>query len=237
VDRKTYIRSSLVRVTLVSMAGSAMITLLVESLTPHPNYLQALFVAVLVPSVVAPPLIYWHGAAIFDLEASRRRIEELSRTDELTGLWNRRFFWELAEDALRLAARHHYPVSVLMMDLDRFKTINDRHGHQTGDAVLEAAARVLHAAIRKTDVLARYGGEEFVLLMPHTGGGEALWQCERLRRELAARGGEGLPRVTISIGVAASDRHGHDLDRLLVAADRALYQAKDQGRDCCVLSA
>ncbi len=238
-QRKPYLWVSVITVTGISIGLSLLITLIVELCTPNPKFVQAFTVATLVPLLVAPPLTYWHSHLLYQLKESKRKIEELSRTDELTSLYNRRYFFELAEGHLELAKRHETDLSVAIMDLDHFKRVNDRFGHQTGDAVLKKVAEVVNGLIRASDVLARYGGEEFVLLMPQTGVSGALKLTERIRRELAKEASNGqvnLPLVTISIGVSSSGRFGYDMETLLLKADTALYQAKDQGRDRCVLA-
>jgi diguanylate cyclase (GGDEF)-like protein len=238
MSRKRYLRMAVVTVTLLSVAASLLTTLIVESLTAQPALEQSGLVAVIVPLLVVPPLAYWHHNVLYKLEESKRQILELSRTDELTGLYNRRFFFELAEEHKALAQRQGYPLSLLVLDLDYFKYINDRYGHQTGDQVLCFIARSLGDIVRGSDILARYGGEEFVLLMPQTNGQEAFSLCQRIRRQLAlvqARQAE-LPSVTLSIGAACSEQYGYQLDTLLAEADKALYQAKVGGRDTCILA-
>jgi diguanylate cyclase (GGDEF)-like protein len=238
LSRERYLRFAVATVTLLSLAASVGATLLVELFNPQADYLRGLAVALAVPVLVVPPLAYWHHKVLYDLEAAKRTIEKLSRTDGLTGLHNRRHFFALAEQALALARRHGQPAALLILDLDHFKAVNDRHGHQTGDQVLARAARIMQGAVRQADVLARYGGEEFVLLAPHAGAEEARQICRRLRRALergqAAEGGPA--RVTVSIGAALAERAGWDLEALLARADQALYQAKEAGRDTFVLA-
>jgi len=239
MKREEYLRLAIIMETLFSVGVSVMITFLILLLTPQMNFLQGIVLAIGLPLLVVPPLGYSHHKLIFDLETSRKKIEELSRTDGLTGLLNRRFFFEKVEDNMALAKRYGYPISLLLIDLDHFKSVNDRFGHQTGDEVLRCTAASLSKAKRSTDILARYGGEEFVILMPQTGGEKALNLDRRLRQGLAddqAKSNGKFPPVTISIGAACSDQHGYDLDRLLKEADLALYQAKAKGRDTFVFS-
>ncbi|MCB2186506.1 MAG: GGDEF domain-containing protein [Deltaproteobacteria bacterium] len=239
MPRGKYVCRAVIFMTLLSIGLSVVVTLALEYLTGEEIYGHGLFMAVTVPGLLVPPLFFGHSRVVFELEASKRKIEELSRTDALTGLYNRRYFFDAAAQMLSLARRHGYPVTVLLLDLDHFKAVNDRFGHLAGDQVLRRTAATLSGAARSTDILARYGGEEFVLFLSHTTGGEALRFCERLHQDLAeARRavGEELPAVTVSIGVACSQEHGLELEPLLAAADRALYQAKDQGRDGALLA-
>lgn len=176
------------------------------------------------------------------LEEANRRLREVlaqehtrARTDELTGVSNRRHFFDLARQMFATARRYGTPLSLLMFDVDRFKRINDEHGHMVGDSVLRSVARIARDHTRESDVLARYGGEEFVMAFPNTAPSEALKVAEKIRAKVAAgpeRPGEGGPRVTISVGVAGIPPGEETLDGLLQRADTALYAAKKAGRDC-----
>lgn len=176
------------------------------------------------------------------IEASHRRIFALemelrrdARTDTLTGLDNRRAIQERAAIDLERARRSGAPVSVILCDVDRFKDINDRHGHDAGDAVLRVSAAVLRGALRQTDALGRWGGEEFIAVLAHTDARTAMEIAERMRATIAATRFEGLPDgATISIGLATitgfADVPGAWED-LLKEADRRLYRAKSEGRN------
>jgi diguanylate cyclase (GGDEF)-like protein len=156
--------------------------------------------------------------------------------DALTGLANRRSAEERLEAALADAERHHEPLSVLVLDLDHFKRINDRHGHAAGDHVLQAVGRILHQELRGGDLGARYGGEEFLVLLPHCAGEQAREIAERIRERIGAMriqvDGKVL-RITVSIGVS-SLAPGESMATLLVHGDAALYAAKSGGRNRCV---
>ena len=173
------------------------------------------------------------------------RLEGLAHTDALTGVLNRRRFTDLAADELSRALRHGTPVALLMIDLDHFKAVNDRLGHAGGDAVLRSFAATAEGVMRQGDVFGRVGGEEFAALLPQTTLDGAVVLAERLRQRILAQpataAGVQLP-FTVSIGVSAWAGSGAgggeaDIDRLMVAADRALYAAKAQGRDCVVADA
>ncbi len=154
--------------------------------------------------------------------------------DALTGLHNRRWLDDMFEQELVHSSREGLPLCLLMMDVDHFKSYNDRYGHVAGDRALTGVAEGLRGALRPTDMLARYGGEEFALLLPHTEEANALTLAERLRRTVAeirvqdANGGW-LPKVTVSVGVSAG--RGQDLATLISDADAALYRAKKAGRN------
>jgi diguanylate cyclase (GGDEF)-like protein len=159
----------------------------------------------------------------------------LAETDPLTGVANRRRFYEaLAAESAR-AERYGSTWSVLSIDLDHFKTVNDTHGHEAGDAVLRSTAMDLGALIRQGDILARVGGEEFAILTPETTGSSAAALADRLRVMIASRSYPALGTVTCSLGVAQA-LPGEEVDRVLRRADSALYQAKASGRNRVVMA-
>ena len=172
------------------------------------------------------------------LEAANQRLSELAIRDPLTNLINRRHFLELATAELVRSQRSGRPFSVLLMDIDHFKQVNDTFGHLVGDEVLRGVAEWVGALLRSTDVLARYGGEEFILLMPETDELQATVLAERIRAHV-----EWHPfpvntrevRVTLSIGCAETDR-GDTITDLLERADQALYAAKNSGRNRTIVS-
>ncbi len=166
------------------------------------------------------------------------RVKELASLDPLTGIFNRRHFFELSAAELERARRYDAPVSLVLFDLDHFKEVNDTYGHQAGDSVLRAVASACSDRLRSFDVLGRYGGEEFAVLLPEIGPEGALAVAERLRRGIAAAEHDVTDAdVTASFGVASvATAAGVDLDELLHLADQALYRAKRRGRDCVDLA-
>ncbi|PPD35577.1 MAG: hypothetical protein CTY19_00560 [Methylomonas sp.] len=154
--------------------------------------------------------------------------------DPLTGLYNRLFLNESLDRELLLADRQGYPVSVIMTDLDHFKAINDRYGHQAGDKVLKAFADIMRRHSRASDIDCRYGGEEFFLVLPDTSQETAHQRAEQMRLSLIAQPlviGESIIPVSASFGVAAYPASGLSCAELIGAADKALYAAKDAGRN------
>lgn len=161
--------------------------------------------------------------------------EQLARTDELTGLNNRRSFFELGVKAFHQAKRFTSDLSLLMFDLDYFKKINDRYGHAAGDKVLEDLGRLLKQTSRDIDVVGRLGGEEFAVVLPETDLAGALELAERLRQNISnmtVRYGDSLITFTVSIGISTLHAEHCSLDELLLQADKALYAAKRKGRNC-----
>ena len=166
------------------------------------------------------------------LKEANARLQELVTTDALTGVKNRRAFDEQLQHAWKVSGRTQNPVSLLMIDVDHFKKINDTYGHEAGDAVLKQVARTLQYATRSTDLTARYGGEEFAILLPATPDDAALLFAEHLRLTVADLRWEGRA-LTISIGVATDTAasSGRGICRLVQNADAALYDAKRGGRN------
>ena len=158
--------------------------------------------------------------------------ETRAATDALTGLANRRAFEDTMRRMLAQADRTVSPLAALAIDLDHFKRVNDVYGHEQGDNVLAAVGDTLGSTVRASDFVARYGGEEFIVLAPDTDASSAMVLAEKLRRAIATIGlPSGGGTITGSIGVAAFPEHGTDAEILLRAADRALYAAKEHGRN------
>lgn len=167
------------------------------------------------------------------LEEAKQELERLSVTDELTGLSNRRYFEASMKNEVRRSIRYNHPLSLLMMDIDHFKEVNDTYLHTTGDVVLKDLADIFHVQLRETDTIARYGGEEFVAILPETGIDIATQIGERLRKTIEEHTTEVTAikiKVTVSIGVASAQGK-IDPEALLKAADTAMYKAKKNGRN------
>jgi diguanylate cyclase (GGDEF)-like protein len=161
--------------------------------------------------------------------------QRASLTDPLTGVTNRRGFFEKGERLLMRARLAREPIALIMFDLDQFKRINDRYGHHVGDEVLTAFCKVATTHLRPNDLFGRIGGEEFASLLPDTGLDDAVWLADRTRAAIEAASyhvGEHSIHATVSVGVAFSNDATADLTGLLQAADDALYRAKNAGRNC-----
>jgi diguanylate cyclase (GGDEF)-like protein len=173
-----------------------------------------------------------------ELEKANEKLNFLAITDPLTGIYDRRYFFELARNTLKAAERYQHSLSLLMIDIDHFKKVNDAFGHLVGDAVLIEFSHILKENIREVDVVARYGGEEFVIMMPETDLDAAEKSAQRLCRlidqyEFTHNGDR--VHITISVGVSCYDSEtgGKELeiDALVDQADKGLYEAKNAGRN------
>jgi diguanylate cyclase (GGDEF)-like protein/PAS domain S-box-containing protein len=172
---------------------------------------------------------------LFNDVTKQRRLEEelrqLSSMDHLTGLYNRRCFFDELEKQIRLAQRYHFMLSVCMLDLDRFKELNDRFGHQVGDEALALAAKTIQRNVRKTDFVARYGGDELTLLLVHTGERGAMALCQRITRAVGDIMIQNGFQLGVSIGITCMTKtDGENGESMIGRADQALYRAKAEGR-------
>jgi diguanylate cyclase (GGDEF)-like protein len=179
------------------------------------------------------------GKRIVDLQKelleTNKRLELLSITDGLTGLYNHRYFQDELARAFEESARYGRPLSLAIVDLDFFKKINDSYGHAVGDEVLKGVSKIFQESIRSTDLTARYGGEEFAVMMPETDVNDAIAFAEKIRRLVGStpiQTQAGPVNVTVSVGVATVPHPKiHAAKELVVAADNALYRAKHAGRN------
>jgi len=169
-----------------------------------------------------------------DIRFAVDKIKQVSDTDELTGLYNMRAFSTMLQRSFKQAVRYGHPLSVVMIDSDNLKQVNDAHGHEAGNRLLQHLVRCIREQLRGSDVMARFGGDEFILLLPETNNKGALEMSERIRKavELSRFNvREGDTNVTASLGVASYPEDGGNLDVILEKADKAMYRAKQKGRN------
>jgi diguanylate cyclase (GGDEF)-like protein/PAS domain S-box-containing protein len=175
-----------------------------------------------------------------ELQKAKAVAEDAATRDPLTGLWNHNRIIEILDEEIARVGRQRSTLSVAMMDLDRFKQINDTHGHVVGDEVLREVAKRLADAIRAYDSVGRFGGEEFMIVLPGADAQEAAEACERIRRRIGREPvvtSAGMLELTTSLGVVTRDgATARDATDLLVAADTALYRSKEAGRDRVTVS-
>jgi two-component system, cell cycle response regulator len=250
--KRDWIIRRVVLTTLASIVASVVITLLVYyvAIGSIEDSGLGLLIATLAPALIAPIGSYQYISLNQRLREANSELRVLSERDSLTHTLNRRTFIDIAEKHLALAERHSYPTSLLVLDFDHFKQVNDRHGHAVGDKVLVQTTRVIQEAIRETDVLARIGGEEFILLLPHTAREGALLLAERIQREVRSSdvhtwqtGTDDSTeirqslKVTITMGGATCETSTTNLDEMMSHADKLLYAAKQAGRDRYMIEA
>lgn len=185
-------------------------------------------------------LMTFIGAVTAELEGANRALRELAERDDLTGLYNRRGFMDQLGPEIRRSERFGKELSIILIDIDHFKRVNDLNGHAAGDAVLRTVGRLIQVHSRAFDVAGRIGGEEFCILLPETTLNEALTLAERLRNTIAEtvfdHEGGVMQQVTASFGVASYPAHANET-ALLSAADKALYRAKEAGRNRVIAAA
>jgi diguanylate cyclase (GGDEF)-like protein len=164
-----------------------------------------------------------------------RRTEELTTIDALTETYNYRYFIQKFEEEKKRALRYDLPLSIIMVDIDWFKKLNDTYGHEVGNIVLKTLSDIIKSCIRDVDVFARYGGEEFVIILPQTGVREAERIGERIRSRVEAKvidvGQSGRVKITVSVGVSSFPENGKSHEELVAVADQALYRAKGSGKN------
>ena len=200
--------------------------------------LLAFISTIVVTTLVLSAVITERRQAMHALEQALAGVREEALTDPLTGLYNRRYLWEFLRREWVRARRRGQPLSVIMLDLDHFKRINDSFGHQAGDYVLAAVAALLRNQIRASDIVCRYGGEEFALVLPEASYERVRQRAEEIRSAIKQlelwHQGVALGSITASLGIAQFPDHADGPDALVTAADAALYQAKSAGRDRAV---
>jgi diguanylate cyclase (GGDEF)-like protein len=190
-----------------------------------------MYVSCMITSVLLQKTFNGNLELAYDLDVAKKHAEDLASTDALTGLNNRRAFFDKAALLFAFCKRSHEPISALMLDIDHFKTINDNYGHSAGDIALRNLARLIKSNLRDSDLSCRFGGEEFAVLLPNTSAAEAMKMANLLKAMMAASpialAGDSLS-VTASFGVA---EHGDTVEDLLNNADKAMYLAKNAGRN------
>ena len=171
-----------------------------------------------------------------ELENMRKQLTIEATTDVLSGLYNRRYFYDISKKYYNTAKRYNQNLSILMIDIDKFKDINDTYGHDVGDNFIEASGQILTKISRSSDVVARYGGEEFIVLLAETGVDKAVELAERIRvdiehNNITLDSGE-VVHITVSIGVTElNNLNDKDIEETIKRCDQALYEAKNNGRN------
>jgi diguanylate cyclase (GGDEF)-like protein len=219
----------------ITIAITAIAVTILNNFAYPVNFGMAIAFACIVPLLVTPLLGWPLVSLLMRIYQSEEKMRELASHDSLTGLLSRHAFFENGNSYISLAKRDKNMFSVVMIDLDHFKSINDKYGHQAGDAVLKLFSDVVNSVSRNSDIIGRLGGEEFGLVLPSTGSSEAVEFSQRLHQAIAKavlKYKSDLIQYTVSIGCASYRADSDEtLDDLLANADIALYQAKNSGRN------
>jgi diguanylate cyclase (GGDEF)-like protein len=168
---------------------------------------------------------------IHDLEEQKKELKLLASTDSMTKLYNRRYFTKISEHTFDLVKREQKKLSIMMIDIDRFKSINDTYGHQIGDEVIISLANILLKNQRKSDIVCRFGGEEFLILLPHTSTDGTNIVAQKIRQDVENVSISNNLHFTVSIGISAVIPEDTDIDMAIARVDKALYKAKTSGRN------
>jgi len=225
--------------TVISVVLSVFITVCINSMMGNTEIGIGLPISMIVPAFITPIFSAQILRLALNLDRAEQRLQVLSTTDDLTQIYNRRYFIEYAERELDRARRYGEVFSIAILDFDNFKLINDTYGHMAGDRMLQEASKIIQKTIRSADVFARYGGDEFILLFPETNETQARECVERIFDEYASarmKIEDSAFELKISLGVATFEGQVADLDDLLKRADYALYQAKKRGGNMYLLA-
>jgi len=228
-------------VTILTICSALLTDLIISKIFGFEIVLEEMLIKVsLIPLVVVPAVGWYLLGLIYELDKLEKRMSALATYDDLTGLLNRRAFYSSAQSMADYCYRSKQPYSILLVDLDFFKKINDVYGHAGGDKVLASFGALSSETSRGSDVIGRLGGEEFAFLLPNTSLEQAKICAQRLREKINAlevKYEDKKIKYMISIGISSSSQLADevDIDQLLAMADKALYSAKDKGRNQEVL--
>jgi len=237
--RRHVLRQGVFRITLAAVVVSGLIAAAASHgglwLVGAPVNVQLVLAALIGTAALMGAAVWPLMRMLHDLEAARVHLDVLATRDELTGAYNRRQFLVLADREWARCRRYDMGAALVMLDVDHFKRVNDLHGHLAGDLMLREIARAAAETLRHADILGRFGGEEFIIFLPHTDTLGALDVAERIRERVAAiklewRGQQ--VNTTVSLGAATLGISHDTVGALIADADRALYTAKDAGRNC-----
>jgi len=228
-------------ITFISVLSSAVMTVLIflsfgESLTR-----AGIFSSIIIPLIIAPIVTAYLANAVLESHILKEKMHDLATVDQLTGVKNRRAFMEAAISYYKIAARNNHVLSVVLLDLDHFKKINDTFGHLVGDEVLRSIGNVFSKSIRTSDIAGRYGGEEFMFMLPGVDREGAKIFTDKLHKEISNtfvdHNGSKI-KITVSIGVAIYDvsNDAASFEHLLDQSDKMLYKAKRKGRNCTIIN-
>jgi len=216
--------------------GAIIVCLMYFSYVPRSNTLLAPSFWAGLLAISSPMILVAYITTMLaaDIRYAMEKIKQVSDTDELTDIYNMRAFSSILQRAFKQAVRYGHALSVVMIDSDNLKQINDTHGHESGNRLLQHLVRCIREQLRGSDVMARFGGDEFIVLLPETNSKGAVEMAERIRRAVEISRFDirtGDTNITVSLGVASYPVDGGNLDSILEKADKAMYRAKQRGRN------
>ena len=232
------VRSTLV-FTIISVILSLLLTICIYIVLHRNIEIKNLIFPVIVPLIIAPPMILYHVRLIIKISELEKQTRSLAVCDQLTKLSNRHGLYESAHIIQGLSIRNKKPFSLLYCDLDHFKKINDKYGHEAGDIALQETSKIIQKHKRKSDIAARLGGEEFLLVLAETNKTNAMVLAKRIKNELSQlkiKYKSEIIRLTTSIGISDNANNLNiSFDHLVSKADKALYISKKNGRNCITI--
>jgi len=239
IIRKLGVFKTVFLMTIVISVLSVLMAIIINyiSTAQSPGFL-GIMISFLVPAVIVPLLGTSFIRLILKLDETEKKMYQMAITDELTNVYNRRFILEILEKEMHRARRFHHKLSLIMLDIDDFKKINDDFGHLIGDDVLKELSALCIKSMREIDYFARYGGEEFLYVFPETSKEEAAIFAERLRISLMnieVSTGEKKIGITASFGVTELDFEKDYIQNFIERADMAMYEAKKKGKNVVVM--
>jgi diguanylate cyclase (GGDEF)-like protein len=239
IDKKIIIYKTIV-ISIACILGSVAITKLIYKLmhTDRVSTGGGLLISIVVPAIIAPLLTFYLLKSVAELKTTKDYLLEANRRDFLTGIYNRQYIMELLGNEFQSSRRYNFPVSLIYIDLDYFKPINDTYGHEAGDYVLKRFSQLILSNVRATDIFGRFGGDEFLLICSHTSLEGVKDLAEKLRNVIQSeefRYQNKSFKLTSSFGVVTNSAVIKDIHTLLKSADQALYEAKKSGRNCVMI--
>lgn len=227
--------------TIITVFLSALMTMLIFLCFGEPLTRSGIFSSIIIPLVISPILITYLANAVLESHILKEKMHDLATIDHLTCVKNRRAFMESANDYFKIAVRNNHVFSVVLLDLDNFKKINDTFGHIVGDDVLRSIGNIFSKSIRTSDIVGRYGGEEFIFILPEIGRESVKIFTDKLHNKINntfVDHNDTKIKITASIGVTVYDANNNvtSFKNLLDQSDKMLYKAKREGRNCTFIN-
>lgn len=232
--------SVVIFITIISMLSSTLMTAIIFSCFEEELTRAGIFASLFIPFIIAPVVTWFLANAVLESHSLKEKMQDLATVDLLTGVKTRRALMDAAYSYYKIAVRNKHVFSVVLLDLDNFKTINDTFGHLVGDEVLKSIGKIFCESIRTSDIAGRYGGDEFMFILPGVGRENVNIFAEKLLNEISytvVEHNDSKVNTTVSIGVAIYDENNNatKFENLLDQSDKMLFEAKRKGRNCIVI--